>query len=1213
MGQDNTLPINEILSEQLLILDGAMGTSIQTYNLSEKDYRGAQFEQHPLDQKGNNDLLNLTQAQIIVDIHQSFLTAGAHIISTNTFNANRISMQDYGVSERAYELNRQGALLARKAIDMMPGESSPRWVAGSIGPTNKTLSLSPYVEEPQRRDIEFDKLYEAYCEQVKGLLDGGVDLFLIETIFDTLNAKAALLAVDTVLRAQNVKRPVMLSVTINDKSGRTLSGQTLEAFITSLKSPYLLSLGLNCSFGAKDLIPFVKEITSKISCFVSLHPNAGLPNELGMYDETPELMVENLKELMDGKYLNIVGGCCGTRPEHIKAIADYAKGRPPRPLPAPERKTELCGLELLEITGNFIQVGERTNVSGSRKFARLIREKKYEEALSVAKKQIENGAQIIDINLDDGLLDAAYEMKNFLRYLASDPEVARVPIMIDSSKWDVLKTGLENAQGKCIVNSISLKEGEEKFLEQASFIKKIGAAVVVMAFDEEGQATSYEKKIAVCERAYHLLVERIQFPPEDIVFDPNILTIATGLPENNNYGVDFIKATRWIKENLPYAKVSGGVSNVSFAFRGNNEIREAVNSVFLYHAIGAGLDLGIVNSEMLQIYDEISPKLLQLVEDVVLNKHEKATERLVAYAETVNPLKVESVKQKEADWRKEPVKDRVVHALIKGIADYVEVDVAEAVLESGSTQAVIDHYLMEGMNVVGERFGAGKMFLSQVIKSARVMKKSIAYLQPIIAQENAAYKNLPKRGKIVLATVKGDVHDIGKNIVKVVLECQSFEVIDLGIMVPAANIIEVAQKEKADAIGLSGLITPSLDEMCYLASELERLNQKLPLVIGGATTSKLHTVLKISPLYPNKVVYVRDASQSVGIFKNLCEKKEQERFLLQVAEDYEVLRKAHESRQKRASIPLALAREKRVRIDYQKEVPIKPQFLGTKVLKDYDVRRLFDYIDWSYFFKAWEMKGKYPELLEKSKPAADLFADAQKYLKLFVEEGLIKAKGVFAISSAHSEGDDIVVKEQGKERCFCMIRQQEETLSHSCLADYIAPKETGVEDFLGGFVVSIHTDFETLKKRYPEDDYLQILAQTLSDSLADAFAEELHLRVRKEFWGTSPEENLSMEDLFRCKYKGIRPAFGYPSLPNHEDKRLLFDWLEAEKNLGISLTESYMITPSSSVAGLYFGHPRTRYFSVGKIDKDQVKDYALRKKQPLEDVEKSLAPHLAYR
>ncbi len=1211
MNENKNLSIAEILKKQHLILDGAMGTSIQAYGLEEQAYRGTQFEEHPFDQKGNNDLLNLTQPYVIEEIHQRFLEVGAHIVSTNTFNANSISMQDYGLSERSYELNKQGALLARKAVAKVSGEI-PRWVAGSIGPTNKTLSLSPYVEEPQRRDIEFDELYNAYCEQVKGLLDGGVDLFLIETIFDTLNAKAALLAVDSVLEERDLELPIMLSVTVNDKSGRTLSGQTLEAFFASLKSPYLLSVGLNCSFGAKDLVRFVKEIAPQLSCFQSLHPNAGLPNELGQYDETPELMLANLKELIDGQYLNIVGGCCGTTSLHIKAIADYTQGKSPRIPPSLEKKTVLSGLELLEVEKNFVQVGERTNVAGSRKFARLIREKKYEEALSIAKRQIENGAQIIDINLDDGLLDAAHEMKTFLRYLASDPEVSRVPIMIDSSKWSVLKAGLENAQGKCIVNSISLKEGEEAFLKQAAFIKKIGAAVVVMAFDEKGQATDYDRKIAVCERAYRLLVERIQFPPEDIVFDPNILTVATGIAEHDNYGIDFIRATRWIKENLPHAKVSGGVSNVSFAFRGNNTIREALNSVFLYHAIEAGLGLGIVNSEMLQIYDEISPQLLQMVEDVVLNKHEKATEQLVTYAETTKEQKVET-KESVACWRSLSAKERVTHSLVKGIVDYVKADMKEAVLECGSALDVIDSYLMEGMNVVGERFGAGKMFLSQVIKSARVMKKSIAYLQPIIEKEQAKQGNLPKRGKIVLATVKGDVHDIGKNIVKVVLECQSFEVIDMGIMVAAADIIETARRENADAIGLSGLITPSLDEMCHIASELERLNLNLPLVVGGATTSKLHTALKISPQYPDKVVCVKDASRSVSVFKNLCQKGEQEKFLAQTTAEYEELREVHKTRRKRAYVALEEARKKKMKIDFQKEIPIIPHFLGIQVFEDYEVCRLIDYIDWSYFFKAWDMKGKYPDLLEKSKPAADLFADAQKYLQQFVSDGLIKAKGAFAIAPANSEGDDIVVREGGEEMRFCMLRQQEETSTHFCLADYIAPKETGVQDYLGGFVVSIHTDFETLKKRYEGDDYLLILAQTLSDSLADAFAEELHLRVRKEFWQTAPDENLSTSDLFRAKYKGIRPAFGYPCLPSHEDKRLLFSWLNAAENLGVSLTESAMISPSSSVAGLYFGHPQSRYFNVGKVAEDQVKEYALRQKESLKIVEKSLSANLSYR
>ncbi|GAB4318113.1 MAG: methionine synthase [Bacteroidales bacterium] len=1223
--------ISELIKNRILLLDGAMGTMIQRYKLTEEDYRGGLFKNFPNDLKGNNDLLCLTQPEIIRQIHSEYLEAGADIIETNTFNANRYSQADYHLEEKVYEINRRAAEIARSAADEYTGRtpSKPRYVAGAIGPTNKTASLSPDVNNPGYREVNFDDLVSAYREQVKGLLDGGAELLLIETVFDTLNAKAALMAVSHELRSRGIRVPVMVSGTITDASGRTLSGQTTEAFLNSVSHLDLFTVGLNCALGARDLRPYLEELSNKAPFYVSVYPNAGLPNELGEYDDTPESMADQLRDFVENRFVNIIGGCCGTTPDHIRAFAKLIQDAPPRPKPDNDHHLKLSGLEPLMVYpgSNFINIGERTNVSGSRKFARLIREGNYEEALSVAREQVENGAQIIDINMDDAMLDAKKAMVTFLNLLASEPDIARVPVMIDSSKWEVIEAGLKCVQGKAIVNSISLKEGEEVFRKHAQTIRDFGAAVVVMAFDEEGQAASYERKIEICERAYRILTREIGFPPEDIIFDPNILAIATGMEEHNNYAVDFINATRWIKENLPYARVSGGISNLSFSFRGNNVVREAIHSVFLYHAIRAGLDMGIVNPGMLQVYDEIEPTLLKLVEDVVLNRRKDATERLIAYAEKIADGKLEPGKtQKTDEWRKLPVEERLKHALIKGLTQHIDEDVEEARQKYPRALDVIEGPLMDGMNVVGDLFGSGKMFLPQVVKSARVMKKAVAVLLPYIEAEQKAEGPVKKAGKIVLATVKGDVHDIGKNIVGVVLACNNFEVIDMGVMVPAEKILEKVREENADILGLSGLITPSLEEMVHVASEMERTGVKIPLLIGGATTSELHTAVKIAPNYHAPVIHVRDASRAVGVSSSLISDEMRDDYVNSVEERYEKVRTDYAGRKsKSVYISLKEARENRFKPDWNGYLPEKPNHTGITVLNDVTPEILRPYIDWTFFFHAWKLNGKYPAIFDdplKGEEAKKLFDDANRMLDRIISENMIETGAVTGIFPACSEGDSVKVfsddKMEKELAVFHFLRNQQQKpdgIPNLSLADFIAPCGSGITDYLGLFVVTAGKGLETWTARFEKemDDYSSIMLKVLTDRLAEAYAEYLHERVRKEIWGYDPEEEMTVEQMLAEKYRGIRPAPGYPACPEHSEKRVLFDLLNAEKNAGVHLTENFAMYPAASVSGFYFAHPMSQYFNVGKIGKDQVQDYAARKGVSVETVERWLNANLNYK
>ncbi len=1216
-----------ILKERILVLDGAMGTMIQRYKLTEEDYRGERFKNFEFQLKGNNDILSLTQPKIIKEIHREYLTAGADIIETNTFNGTRISQADYHTEEIVYEINYESARLAKEAAleftEKTPGK--PRFVAGSMGPTNKTLSMSPQVNDPAYRDVDFDTMAEAYREQARGLIDGGADILLVETIFDTLNAKAALFAIQELLEERKLNLPIMISGTIVDLSGRTLSGQTTEAFWNSIaNTKNLLSVGLNCSLGPKQMRPFIQELSEIADCYISLYPNAGLPNEFGDYDESPSTMEGTLREYARRGFLNIVGGCCGTTPEHIKKFAEMVKDFEPRKIPKIKPLLRLSGLEALTVRedSNFINIGERTNVAGSKKFARLIKEGNFEEALSVAREQVENGAQIIDVNMDDAMIDAEESMVKFLRLVASEPDIARVPIMIDSSKWSVIEAGLKNIQGKGIVNSISLKEGEEEFLSRAKQILRYGAAAIVMAFDEEGQADSYERKIAICKRAYDLLTTKINFPPQDIIFDPNIFAIATGMKEHNNYAVDFIEATRWIKNNLPFVSVSGGVSNLSFAFRGNNVVREAMHTVFLYHAIEAGMDMGIVNAGQLAVYEEIPKDLLQLVEDVVLNRKEDATEKLIEFASTVKGKKED--KKKSQEWRALPVEKRLKHALIKGIVEYVEEDVEEARVKIGDPLKVIEGPLMEGMDVVGDLFGSGKMFLPQVVKSARVMKKAVSYLIPYI-EESKQKSGLGAAGKILLATVKGDVHDIGKNIVSVVLSCNNFEVIDLGVMVPAERILEEAVKNKVDIVGLSGLITPSLDEMAHVAEEMGRRGFEIPLLIGGATTSRVHTAVKIAPNYAHPVVHVLDASRSVGVAANLISDSARGKYFQKIKEEYEKIRRNHMLKIKAKNyLTLKEARNNRLKLDWTKEKIAKPNLIGVKALKNFPLKEIVPFIDWTPFFSAWEIKGKYPEILsssEKGKEASKLFNDAQALLKEIVEKGLVKANAVFGIFPANSVADDIEVytneDRKGLVTVLHTIREQKRKSAgqpNLALADFIAPKESGRIDYIGMFAVTAGLGAEELAQQYQtnNDDYNSIMIKALADRLAEAFAEWLHLKIRKEYWGYAPNENPSPGDLIEEKYTGIRPAPGYPSQPDHTEKLQLWKALNVEEKASIKLTESLAMIPAASVAGIYFANPNAKYFNVGKILKDQVEDYRKRKGMSLKEAEYWLSPILVY-
>ena len=1222
--------LKDLLQDRILILDGAMGTMIQSYNLSEDDYRGKRFKEYDKsDLKGNNDLLSLTQPEIIKEIHRQFLEAGSDIIETNTFNSTSISQADYHLEDLVYEMNVAAAQNAREVADEFTEQNpdKPRFVAGSIGPTNKTLSLSPDVEDPGYRAITFDQLKDAYLEQIRALAEGGVDILLIETIFDTLNAKAAIYAIHKFGEETGKQLPVMISGTIVDQSGRTLSGQTTEAFWISVShTKNLLSVGLNCSLGSKQMRPYIEELANIATCHTSLYPNAGLPDEMGEYNETPDFMAEQLRDYAESNFVNIVGGCCGTTPEHIKTIAEAAKECSPRKIPEQKPYLRLSGLEPLVVRPdtNFVNIGERTNVTGSRKFKRLIKNEEYEEALSVARQQVENGAQIIDINMDEGMLESEEVMVDFMQLLAAEPDISRVPIMIDSSKWSVIKEGLKAAQGKCVVNSISLKEGEEKFKEQAREALNFGAAVVVMAFDEKGQADSYERRIEICERAYNILTKEVGLPPQDIILDPNILTVATGIEEHNNYAVDFIKATKWIKENLPLAKVSGGLSNISFSFRGNNKVREAMHSAFLYHAIQAGLDMAIVNAGQLEVYEEIPEKLRELVEDVLLNRRDDATERLVDYAEKIKDDKTE-VTQKTQKWREDSVEERIKHALIKGIVDYIVDDVEEARQKFEHPIEVIEGPMMNGMDVVGDLFGSGKMFLPQVVKSARVMKKGVAHLVPYIEKEKEKNKNSDPKAKVLLATVKGDVHDIGKNIVAVVLRCNNFDVIDLGVMVPADKILEEARERKVDIIGLSGLITPSLDEMVHVAKELKRESFQQPLLIGGATTSRMHTAVKIEPMYDQPVVHVLDASRSVSVTSNLVSKTLRDEFVKEKKQEYLKLRKQHEGRSSRKTyLSLEEARDNAMQIDWESSVIVKPNQLGKQIFDNYPLEEIRNYIDWGPFFIAWQMKGKFPDVLEDEKygeEAQKLYDDANQLLDKIVEQRLLKARAVLGLYPANTVGDDVELYTDDSRKevltTFHMLRQQSKKRRgqpNKSLADFVAPKESGIADYMGGFAATTGIGAPELVKKFEDDhdDYNAILTKALADRLAEAFTELLHEKVRKRIWGYAPDEALTNKELIKEQYDGIRPAPGYPAQPDHTEKRILFDLLDAEKEAGITLTEHFAMHPAASVSGLYFAHPQSTYFNVGNLAKDQIEDYAQRKGMSVEEIERWLGPNLNY-
>jgi len=1218
--------LKEQLEKRILVLDGAMGTMIQRHALEEEDFRKGHFENHPSPLKGNNDLLALTRPDIIRGIHEEYFAAGADIAETNTFSGTSVAQADYGLEHIIYDLNVAAAKLAREAADKYTAltPDKPRFVAGSVGPTNRTASISPDVNDPGYRAISFDELVEAYTEQIRGLIDGGVDILLVETVFDTLNAKAALFAIDKFCEKIGRQMPVMVSGTITDASGRTLTGQTPEAFLYSVSHIDLLSVGFNCALGARQLKPYVETLAKNSTFRISAHPNAGLPNAFGQYDETPEQMGDQIREYLESNYVNIVGGCCGTTPAHIAVIARIASEYKPHEIPDLEPMPSYSGLEplLLRPESNFMNIGERTNVTGSRKFARLIMEGKYDEALAVALSQVEGGAQVLDVNMDEGMLDSEAAMVKFLNLMASEPDIARLPFMIDSSKWSVIEAGLKCVQGKSIVNSISLKEGEDKFKEQARLVKRYGAAVVVMAFDENGQADNYERRIAICRRAYNILVNEVGLPATDIIFDPNILTVATGIEEHNNYAVDFIQATRWIKENLPGARVSGGVSNISFSFRGNDYVREAMHSAFLYHAVKAGLDMGIVNAGQLEVYEEIPKDLLVLVEDVLLNRSQDATERLVDFAETIKQKG--KVQEKDEEWRKWPVNKRLSHALIKGIVEYIDEDTEEARQAFDRPLQVIEGPLMDGMNVVGDLFGSGKMFLPQVVKSARVMKKSVAYLLPYIEdekQDGASSSN----GKILMATVKGDVHDIGKNIVGVVLGCNNYEVIDMGVMVPYQKILDTAKEIGADIIGLSGLITPSLDEMVTVAKEMQKQGFTVPLLIGGATTSKMHTAVKIAQHYKGPVVHVLDASRSVPVAGSLLNPELNGNFMTLLDAEYALIREQHANRSiVKEYVTIETARENRIPIAFKKEDVTKPQFLGVKVIENYDLEDLAACIDWTPFFQTWELHGKYPAILSDEVvgvEATKLFADATTLLQLIIDEKRLTATAVVGLWPANSVGDDIEVYADERRdvplTTVHHLRQQNKKArgqANYCLTDFVAPKETGIADYIGGFAVTAGLGIEKWVQYYEEnhDDYNSIMMKALADRLAEAFAERLHQLVRTDFWGYAADENLSNEDLITEKYRGIRPAPGYPACPDHTEKALLFNLLDATNNTGIILTESFAMYPTAAVSGWYFGHPESKYFGLGKIERDQVEDYAARKGMNLEDTERWLSPALAY-
>ncbi len=1236
--------IQSELEKRILVIDGAMGTMIQQYKLEEKDYRGKRFATWHKDLKGNNDLLSITQPHIIKAIHKEYLKAGADIIETNTFSGTSIAMADYDMQELVYELNYESAKIAKEAILEFQSEnpdqaSISKYVAGSIGPTNRTLSLSPNVNDPGYRAVTFDELVEAYTEQVKGLVEGGSDLLLIETIFDTLNAKAALFAIQNYCKSINRKMPVMVSGTITDASGRTLSGQTTEAFLNSVSHVELLSVGLNCALGAKDMRPYLEELSTKAPFFVSAYPNAGLPNQFGEYDQDAHEMGHQIEDFLKAGFINIVGGCCGTTPSHIKRIAELAKTVSPRKRPQPDTLMHLSGLEPLTLRpeSNFLNVGERTNVTGSKKFLRLIKEGNYEEALSIAREQVEGGAQVIDVNMDEGMLDSEQCMTRFLNLIASEPDISRVPIMIDSSKWSVIEAGLKCVQGKAIVNSISLKEGEEKFIEYAGKIKQYGAAVIVMAFDEVGQADTLQRRIDICKRAYDILVKKVHFPAQDIIFDPNIFPVATGMEEHRLNALDFFNATKWIKENLPHAKVSGGVSNVSFSFRGNDHVREAIHSAFLFHAIKNGMDMGIVNPSQLVVYDEIDKELLELIEDVLLNRRDDATERLVEHAEKLKGV-VKDKTEKDEAWRKGSVEERLSHALVKGIVEYIEQDTEEARQKLGRPLNVIEGPLMDGMNIVGDLFGAGKMFLPQVVKSARVMKKAVAYLEPFLQAEKEANKakgivgdGRQNAGKILLATVKGDVHDIGKNIVGVVLACNNYEIIDLGVMVSCEKILEEAKKHNVDIIGLSGLITPSLDEMVHVAKEMERLKFNIPLLIGGATTSKVHTAVKIAQNYSGPVVHVNDASKSVPVASSLISNELRQNFMAEITSEYERVREQNKNAQSQNKfVTLAEARANKFKVDWNKHEFKKPKFIGTKVFHVYDMSEIAEYIDWTPFFHSWELKGSYPKILkdpERGAEATKLFNDAKAMLKTIIDEKWLEAKavvGIYPASSVHD--DDIEVYDESGKHVQCLfhtLRQQTKKPAgqyNIALADFIAPKGThtangiATTDYIGSFALSTGFGIDEHVKRFEanHDDYSAIMLKALADRLAEAFAELMHKKVRTELWGYSADESFSNDELIKEEYAGIRPAPGYPAQPDHTEKLTIWRLLDVEKNIGMTLTDSLAMVPTAAVSGLYFSNSESHYFGIGKINKEQVEDYARRKKQAEAITEKWLGTVLSY-
>ncbi|MCU7842384.1 MAG: methionine synthase [Candidatus Thiodiazotropha sp. (ex Monitilora ramsayi)] len=1244
--------LKSLLSERILILDGAMGTMIQRHKLGEQDYRGDRFADWPSDLKGNNDLLVLTQPEIIRGIHEAYLEAGADIVETNTFGANRISMADYDMQSLAYEMSEAGARLAREATDKYSTPERPRLVAGVLGPTNRTASISPDVNDPGARNIGFDELVSAYTEAARGLIAGGSDLLLIETIFDTLNAKAAIFACEQVFEEDNVRLPVMISGTITDQSGRTLSGQTTEAFYNSLRHARPISIGLNCALGPDLLRQYVEEMSRISETHVSAHPNAGLPNEFGEYDLDAAHMAEYIAEWVESGFLNIVGGCCGTTPQHIEAIAAAVADKPPRQLPDTDAACRLSGLEPLNIETEslFVNVGERANVTGSAKFKRLILNESYDEALDVCREQVENGAQVVDLNMDEAMLDGIAAMQRFLNLCAGEPDIAKVPVMIDSSKWEIIEAGLKCVQGKPIVNSISMKEGEDKFLEQARLCRRYGAAIIVMAFDEVGQADTRERKVEICSRAYKLLTEQVGFPPEDVIFDPNVFAIATGIEEHDNYGVDFIEATREIKRTLPHALISGGVSNVSFSFRGNNPVREAIHAVFLYHAIRAGMDMGIVNAGQLAVYDDLPAELRDAVEDVVLNRDPQAGERLVELAPKYQGDGSAEVVKEDAEWRSWPVNKRLEHALVKGITEFIDEDTEAARQEAKRTLEVIEGPLMDGMNVVGDLFGAGKMFLPQVVKSARVMKKAVAYLEPYLEAEKAEC-GVQAQGKILMATVKGDVHDIGKNIVGVVLQCNNYEVIDIGVMVSADTILQKAKEEQVDIIGLSGLITPSLDEMVHVAKELQRLGMTQPLMIGGATTSVAHTAVKIEPQYDHPVVYVSDASRAVGVASNLLSDELRDQYVSQLREEYEVVRQRRAgANEARNLIPIAEARANPTPVDWSGFTPCIPELCRSQfeppegthlirltsdpqdgepcasllVLNEIPIETLAHYIDWTFFFHAWQLKGRYPQILDdpqKGEEASKLYDDAQAMLGQIIDEKWLGAAAVIGLFPANAEGDDIRVFGDDSHAktlaTFSNLRKQgrqPDGKYNECLADYVAPVSSGRPDYVGAFACTagIGIDEKITEFEQDHDDYHAIMLKALADRLAEALAEWLHEQVRKRYWGYANQESLDNKALIAEQYTGIRPAMGYPASPDHTEKDVLWDLLSVQDHTGIWLTESKAMVPTASVSGLYFSHPDSRYFAVGKINRDQVSDYAQRKGLPLGEVERWLAPNLAY-